>query len=141
MRVRKPRWQREFWRELDKQARKPFKWGERDCIMFGSLMADVIIVEPFYVEAAKRAFTWSTGLQAASILRDQNMQEAIESVLGEPQPWPQLEMGDLVLCHYEDPDLIFNTCLGIHDGTNPICVGDRILVARDWSDAICGWKV
>jgi hypothetical protein len=142
--MRRPRivgWQREFWKTLEVERNKPFVWGERDCIMFGSIMADTILENPCFVRMAKSRFAWSTAREAARILRDTSMKEAIESVLGPSTKWQLLGMGDLVLCEYEDPDLIFDSCLGVHDGTNPIVVGDRRLIVERWSNVICGWKV
>jgi hypothetical protein len=141
MRPRKPNWQKYFWAALQEEADKPFVWGERDCIMFTCKIVDSYLAEPCFVDMAKNAFVWSSIREAADTLRDQSMQQLIESVLGPPLPWQALDMGDIVLCKYDDIDGVFDSCLGVHDGTSPVVAADRNISIQQWSNAICGWKV
>lgn len=133
--MRKPNWQAAFWSALEAHRQQPFAYGVRDCILFGSSMADAITIEADYTARAKRAFAWKNKREALRLLKDRALQSMIEDVLGPMQKWSQLQMGDLVLCTQD------GQILAVHDGTRPIAPGDRTLVPLRWADALGGWRI
>jgi hypothetical protein len=139
--MRKANWQELFWAAVERERLGPFVWGERDCVLVAARVCDSVLEEP-RLELLAKSFTWSSAREALAVLDSQdNLLNAINSILGEPVKSTLVRQGDLVLCSYSDPDQLFDQTLAFHDGTTPITPGDRKLVSVNPSLMICGWRV
>lgn len=128
-------WQTRFWNAMDEARSTAFEWGQHDCALFATKMADAIC-DSQYTQRAREAFNWQDARSAAEITRD-GMKDAVETVLGEMQPWTRMCQGDIVLILDDEG----RESLSIHDGCQligPDEVGVKVIPFRC---AQGGWKV
>lgn len=141
-RKRVERWQDEFWAALSRESASPFVWGSGDCVLKAARVADAIVVEPIFENAARDAFSWIDEATAiAAINSAGGLRAAIETVLGPAVDTRRLTQGDLLLCRTGSDEPGRDLCVAVHDGVSPMAfVGDR-LRPLPWRLVECGWEV
>lgn len=109
--------------------KKPFVWGDHDCVLCAAKVVEVVTG----IENALPS--WETEEQAdAYIESNGGLQIIVERYLGQAVNWGQCGAGDIVLYNFEG-----RQALAIHDGAQLVGPGLRGLKRVPFDQAIIGW--
>lgn len=128
-------WLAPFEAELAAAARRPFVWGEHDCVTFAARcwLARTGV-------DALAGFAWGSEAEAAVLLAQMGgLRAAVTSRLGEPVAPLLAAMGDVVLAqdpHADQPRELLAVCVGPHL-VAPSARGRQVLQLEH---GVCCWK-
>ena len=128
-------WLQAFEAELAAAARRPFVWGEHDCVIFAARcwLARTGV-------DALAGFTWADEAQATALLEQLGgLRAAVTGRLGEPVAPLLATMGDVVLVqdpHAEQPRELLAVCVG----ANLVAPGPRGRQVLQLEHGLCCWK-